>query len=198
MADLYEILTPETKVVDAVGDEVYTAIKRKWADRGDYYAGEFAAQPFAAMTEGGLTELIGIDEQVDQNDYCGSVAVALGGTYSGEILGVALYTTEDGTGAVQTPTGWLYVFDATPAISSGDTAMSAAARVTMLGRIAVDAGDWESDANGGSAYLYDTPIAFHAVSSLFFAFKLTSATSFNDAAGDDEQMEFNFWYRRDS
>ncbi|CAK0775235.1 hypothetical protein CCP3SC1AL1_770022 [Gammaproteobacteria bacterium] len=40
-------------------------------------------QPFSAMLEGGLTELVGINEQVDQNDYCGSVGVSLGGSYSG-------------------------------------------------------------------------------------------------------------------
>ena len=154
--------------------------------------------PFAPILEGGLTELIGINEQVDQNDYCASVEVELLHTASGEILSVAFYSTEDGSGSVQSPEGWLYVFDADPSISNGDTAMTAAARVLILGRIKVEAGDWDADANGGLAYIYDTPIPFHHLSSLFFAFKLTSATSLNDAAGDDEQLEMNFWYRRDS
>jgi hypothetical protein len=154
--------------------------------------------PFAPILEGGLTELIGINEQVDQNDYSGSVEVTLLHAASGEILSVAFYSTEDGSGAVQEPEGWLYVFDADPAIASGDTAMTAAERVTVLGRVKVESGDWETDANGGLAYIYDTPIPFHHLASLFFAFKLTSATSMNSAAGDDEQLEFNFWYRRDS
>jgi hypothetical protein len=109
-----------------------------------------------------------------------------------------LYSTEDGSGAVQTPAGWLYIFDADPTISSGDTSMSAAERVTVLGRLEVEADDWDADANGGTAYIYDTPVAFHSLSTLYFVFKLTSATGMNDAAGDDEQLEFNFWYRRDS
>jgi hypothetical protein len=155
-------------------------------------------QPFEAIQEGGVTELIGINEKVDQNDYSGSVEVALQARCSGEILAVMFYSTEDGSGSVQSPEGWLYVLDADPAIASGDTAMTAAERVTVLGRVKLEAADWETDANGGTAYIYDTPIPFHNCTSLFFAFKLTSATSLNDGAGDDEQLEFNFWYRRDS
>ena len=151
----------------------------------------------AGWGEGGLTELIGINEQVDQNEYCASVGVALGGAFSGEIGAVCLYSTEDGSGAVQQPEGWLYVFDANPEIANGATAMTAAARSTILGRVKVASADWEADANGATAYLLLTePIPFHTLSTLYFAFKLTSATSLNDAAGDDEQLEFNFWYRR--
>jgi hypothetical protein len=156
-------------------------------------------QPFESIQEAGVTELIGTDEQVDQNDYCASVEVSLQqARCSGEILSFAFYTTEDGSGSVQSPEGYLYIFGADPEIANGDTAMTAAARVTCLGRVAVEAGDWETDANGGMAYIHDTPVPFHALSSLFLAFKLTSATSLNDAAGDDEQLEVNFWYRRDS
>ena len=154
--------------------------------------------PFEPMQQIGLTELIGINEQVDQNDYSASVAVTLGSIQSGEILDVCLFTTEDGTGSVQSPEGWLYLFSADPSITSGATAMTAAARVTILGRIKVESADWETDANGGAAYIYDTPVAFPALSTLYFAFKLTSATSLNDGAGDDEQLEFNAKYRRDS
>jgi hypothetical protein len=154
-------------------------------------------QPFEAIQEAGLTELIGINEQVDQNDYCGSVAVSLQARCSGEILDVTFYTTEDGTGAVRTPAGTLFVFDANPSISSGDTAMSAAARVTIIGQVTIASTDWVSDANGASAHK-QVAIAFHNLSTLYLAFLLTSANAFNDAAGDDEQMEANLWYRRDS
>src|SRR4030067_1952635 len=41
--------------------------------------------PFAAILEGCLTELVGINEQIDQNDYSGSVDAALGEAVSGEI-----------------------------------------------------------------------------------------------------------------
>jgi hypothetical protein len=159
-------------------------------------------KPFAPILELGLTELIGINEQVDQNDYSGSVAVSIaspeGAPVSGEILSVCFYSTEDGSGAVQQPEGWLYILDADPAVSSGDTAITAAERVTVLGRVKLEAADWDVDANGGTAYICDTPIAFHDLTTLYLVFKLTSATSINSAAGDDEQLEINGWYRRDS
>jgi len=157
-----------------------------------------ADMPFSPLLEGGLTELIGIDEQVDQNDYSGSVGVALAGTYSGEILSVSLYTTEDGSGAILEPAGTLFLLDADPAIASGDTAMTASERVTVVGQIEVLASDWKSDANGASANIKIQPIPFHALSTLYFVWFHEDATSFNDAAGDDEQLEFNFWYRRES
>ena len=99
---------------------------------------------------------------------------------------------------VRTPTGLLYFFDADPSITSGATAMTAAARVTILGRVPVESGDWDSDANGASAYIVDTPIPFHALSTLYVAFKLTGATGMNADSADDEQLEVNFWYKRES
>jgi hypothetical protein len=150
---------------------------------------------FESLQEGGLTELIGINEEVNTNDYSASVGVALQATCSGEILHVTLYTTEDGTGAVLSPAGVLYIFDADPSITSGATAMTAAARVTVIAQLGVAAADWKTDANGGSQTLFDKPVAFHNVGTLYFAWLHEDATDFNDAAGDDEQLEFNFWYR---
>jgi len=146
------------------------------------------------VNEGGLTELVGINEEVNTGDYSGSVGVALGDHVSGEIRQVTLYATEDGSGAVQDSAGILIILDADPAIASGDTAMTAAERVTVIGQIFVGAGDWITDANGGTAVLIDQHISFHAVSTLYFVWLHTDATDLNDAAGDDEQLEFNFWY----
>ena len=154
--------------------------------------------PLSALLEGGLTELVGVNEQVDQNDYSGSVGVALGGTYSGEILAVALYATEDGTGAVQDSAGKLIILDADPNVASGDTALSAAEWPTVLGVVDVAATDWVTDGAGGVAYITDTPVAFHALATLYFVWLHKDATSLNDGAGDDVQLELNFWYRRDS
>jgi hypothetical protein len=156
------------------------------------------SQPFDPVHEAGLTELVAADEQVDQNDYSGSVAVSLGLHVSGEILQVTLYATETGTGAVLTPAGTLFLFDADPSISSGDTAMTLAARQTVIAQIPVTTGDWKSDTNGASAAILDSPVAFHQVNSLYFAWLHEDATSINSAAGDDESLDFNFWYRRDS
>lgn len=154
-------------------------------------------QPFSAIVEGGITEIIGINEQIDQNDYAASVGLALGGTYSGEILNVALFSTEDGTGTVLTPSGHLLIFDADPAIAAGDTSITNAEWLTLIGKVTVAAADWISDANGAYAY-YEPSISFHALSTLYFGWLHTDATSYNDSAGDDEQLEFNIWYRRDS
>ena len=148
-----------------------------------------------AEVEGGLTELIGVDEEVNTNDYSGSVGVALGINCSGEIPQFTFYTTEDGSGTVLTPSGILLILDADPAIAVGDTAMTASERVTVIGQVWVGSGDWISDANGGSAVIQDQPIVFHALATLYFVWLHTDATDFNDAAGDNEQLELNFWFR---
>jgi hypothetical protein len=153
---------------------------------------------YSAMREIGLTELVGINEQVDQNDFGGSVGVEFGEDITGELLSFTFYATEDGSGDVQDSAGWLIILDADPATTAGDTALTAAERVTIIGQVEVEAGDWITDANGGSACIYDQPIPFHAVDALYFVWFHTDATSLNDGAGDDEQLEFNAWYRRDS
>jgi hypothetical protein len=158
-------------------------------------------QPFDAIREAGLTELVGINEEVNTDDYGASVAVDVSPgnqPASGEILSFAFYATEDGSGAVQDSDGKLFIFDADPAIAAGDTAITAAEWVTLIGIVDVGASDWITDANGGCAFIYNQPIPFHAVSTLYFAWFHEDSTDLNDAEGDDEQLEFNFWYRRDS
>jgi hypothetical protein len=150
------------------------------------------------MLEGGLTELVGVDEEVNTNDYGGSVGVALGGTYSGEILSFCFYATQDGAGAIQDSAGQLIILDADPAVASGDVAMTAAEHVTVLGRVPVAAADWHVDANGGHAYIHGVPVRFHGLSTLYFVWFHEDAVDLNDGAGDDEQLEFNFWFERKS
>ena len=155
---------------------------------------------FSPILEAGLFELVGINEQVDQNDYSGEVEITLptDNPVSGEILAVTLYSTEDGTGAVQTPAGRLIFFDATPTIASGDTAVLAASWPLAIGAIKVLATDWIVDSTGAIASIKDQPLPFHALTSLFVAWLQEGATALNSAAGDDEQLECNFWYRRDT
>lgn len=157
-----------------------------------------SSKPFAEMEEGGLTELIGINEQVDQNEYSGSVGIALGGTYSGEILMVTLYSTEDGSGAVQQPDGVLIFLDVDPEVTVGDAAITAAERITIIGQINVGTDDWQADANGASACIKNQPLTFHPLATIYVVWFHENATSFNDGEGDDEQLEFNMWFRRDS
>lgn len=157
-------------------------------------------QAFDHIQELGVTELIGTDEQVDQNDYSGSVSVDLASAQpiSGEILHFTFYATETGTGAVLTPAGSLFIFDSDPSIAAGATAMVALRRKMVIAEIPVAAADWQSDANGASVTVHNKPTAFHALKTLYFAWFHEDATSFNDAAGDDEILEFNAWYRRDT
>lgn len=157
--------------------------------------------PRYQIQELGLTELIGPNEQVDQNDYGASVAIALGDgvrPVSGELLSFMFYSGETGTGAVQTPAGTLLLMDADPAVSAGDTSITAAAHQTIIGRVDVAAADWIADANGGHACKLDQPIPFHNLQTLYAVWFHTDATSLNDAAGDDETLHFNGWYRRDT
>lgn len=153
---------------------------------------------YSAMREIGVTELVGKDAKVDQNDYGASVGVTFEEEITGELLSFAFFATEDGDGAVQDSAGWLYIFDANPAITAGDTAITNAEWLTLIGKVEVEAGDWTTDANGGCAYVSDQPVPFHGVGALYFAWFHTDATGLNDAGGDDEQLEFNAWYRRDS
>lgn len=160
--------------------------------------GGLLTQPFSAICEIGVTELIGKDEAVAQNQYSASVGVTLGTEVSGEILHVTLYSRETGSGAVLQPDGILFVLDADPATTAGDTALTAAERITIIGAIPVETTDWQADANGASATILTKPVAFHAVASLYFLWFQEHATGFNSAAGDDETLHLNAWYRKDS
>jgi hypothetical protein len=143
-----------------------------------------------------VTELVGIDEEVNTNDYSGSVGVDLKAVCSGAIVAATLYATEDGTGAVQDSAGSLMVFDADPDIDSGATAISAANWLKCIGSFGITAGLWVTDANGGmvsrgsgSAY-----VPFQSLETLYFVWFHTDAQDLNDAGGDNEQLEFRFWY----
>jgi len=153
--------------------------------------------PFG-LVEGGLTELIGINEQIDQNDYSGSIGVALAATESGTIKQITFITTEDGTGDVENPVGTLFILDADPAVAAGDTAITAGEGVTVIAIIDTVAADWREDTAAG-LYTLTLPgdgIAFHSLANLYFCFKNRDASAFNSDAAHDEQLEFNFWYTR--
>ena len=62
----------------------------------------------------------------------------------------------------------------------------------------VAAADWTTDASSGTAYIFDQPVPFHAVSSLYFSWLHTDNQDLNDNALDEEVLEFNAEYRRDS
>jgi hypothetical protein len=151
----------------------------------------------------GVTELVGKDEQVDQNELGDAVEVDLssdgeGQPISGEILSAMFYATEEGSGSVQDSAGELLIFTADPGQAAGDdgSGISGAEWQTCIGRIKIAASDWSTEDNGGIAYVTDTPIPFHDLSSLFLVWYHTDATSLNDAAGDDEVLDVDLWYQR--
>ena len=75
--------------------------------------------PCLPIIEFAVTELIGINEAVAQNQHSASVAITLGTQpVSGEILSFAFYSQEAGTGAVLQPTGKLILLDADPATAA--------------------------------------------------------------------------------
>ena len=80
------------------------------------------SNPRYDIYETALAELIGADEQVDQNDYGGSVAVTLGDgvrPVSGEFLSFMFFATETGSGAVQTPAGTLLLLAVVTGLQNG-------------------------------------------------------------------------------
>ena len=157
--------------------------------------------PRYEITESAHTILIQSDDQVDQNDYSDSKSITLGDgvrPVSGEILSVMLFTWEEDAGAVQTPAGTLLFLDADPDVSGGDTALTTAERLTILGHVTVAAADWQSDANGASVCKLDQPVPFHSLNTLYAVWFHEDATSFNDGGTDDEFLSLKFWYRRDT
>jgi len=163
-------------------------------------------QPFAEMKEVGLTELVGTDEEVNTNDFGAHVGVGLGGTYSGTLESFSFYcsdTTAASEGAPHSSGGELLIFDASPTIAVGDVDISACMWEAMIGKVTVASGvlgvgDWTLDASAGMASIKDQPVSFHAVSTLYFAWRHTDTTDLNDDALDEELLKFNAWYKRES
>ena len=157
-----------------------------------------AGVPNNPIIEQGILELIGINEQVAAEQYSASVTITLAATSSGYIKKVCLFTSEDGSGVVFTPTGTLIIFDADPTITTADTSITMTERLTVVAQFDLATGGFQVDVNGGMS-CQDTNEAFHSTGTLFATwFSATGETQWNSLAGDDEQLEFNFWYERKS
>lgn len=149
--------------------------------------------------ETSFLQLIGPDEQIDQNDYTDEISAQFWG--SGEILGFNFFSAEDGAGDVQEPTGKLLIFNDAVSTAAGDTSITVAERADLIGIVQVNAADWQSDANGASVYYADQPVAFPRADSgayyLYFVWFHEDAVSYNDGAGDDEYLMVKMIYRLD-
>ena len=149
------------------------------------------------ILEAGITELIGVDTAaIAQNAFSASVEVALPQTRlrQGIIRSLGFYI--NGAAVALSPAGELFLLDADPAVAAADTDLAAAEWLTIFGNVPMVNADVISDGtpNGGLALYHDLYIPFHMVDSIFLVFKLTSATAFNSAGGDDESLSVNFWY----
>jgi len=142
-----------------------------------------------------VAELVGINDAVAASEYTNSVKIVFPHEVSGEIVSVALYATEDGSGAVQQVTGNVLFLSADPAVSAGDTAISAAEWLTVIGGTAVTSANWAADANGGIGYVV-TGIPFTDLSAMYAVMKFDASSAMNDAGGDDEQLELKVRIRR--
>ena len=157
--------------------------------------------PFRPILEIGLTELVGVDELLAQTNYSDEVAVTLGAgpnsnrEVSGEFLQF-MFTSSGGDELAVA--GKLLIFDTTPTIALNDANLSAAEWATLIGWVQINSTDYVSDTGASTAFINDQLVSFHNVTSLAFAFLLESATSINSAAGDNELVSFNAWYRAES
>ena len=130
------------------------------------------SQPFDPIREIGITELVGKDKEVNTSDFGGSVEVDVSpGSQpaSGEFLAFLFVATESGDGAVQDSAGKLLI---------------------------LDADDWIADANGGVAYIHNQVVPFHNLATVYLVWYHEDDTDLNDAAGDDEVLQVNAWYKR--
>lgn len=148
------------------------------------------------ILEAGMTEIIGEDEQVAQNQFAASAEVALAQTRhrQGVIRSVGFYFNAPAPAI--SPAGELLFLDADPAVAAADTDLLEAEWLTMFGNVPLANADVIKDATatGGIALYHDLYIPFHMMGSIWLVFKLTSATQYNSAGGDNETLDVNFWY----
>lgn len=148
------------------------------------------------ILESGITELIGINEQVAQNQFAASAAFAIpmDRLRQGVIRSLGFYLNGAAVGI--SPAGELLLLDADPAVSAGDTDLSEAEWLTIFGNVPLVNADIISDGTpaGGIATYPDLYIPFCRMSIMYLVFKLTSATQFNSLAGDDESLSVGFWW----
>ncbi len=158
--------------------------------------------PFSPILETGLTELIGEDstEVTAAGGLSNTADLTITGAGSGEILSFMLASHENGDGAVNTPAGVIMFFDADPNVAAGDVNLAAigAEHATIIGMIQFQASEWDSDANG-AVVVKTVAIPFHALSTIYAVFRNTDASvTWNNGAANNEVLDINVWYRRDS
>jgi hypothetical protein len=147
------------------------------------------------IIESALTELVGANETVAQNEYGAGTAIPVSISAAGGIIkSLILSQVELDAGAILSVAGVLVFFTADPICAVGDTALTSTAWGRAVGTVTVAAGDWVTDANGGVALKSGLDIPFPRLANLWCVFKLTSATSINSGATDDEVLSIKVYY----
>ncbi len=176
------------------------------ATDGQYTAPQFNAAGAMYTTgrawnteEHGLAEIIGVDEAVAASQYAASLAVTFyGATNTMDKLCLYLQADVGATGVIYTPTGTVLIFDNDPGVGLGDTTLTGPEHETIVTKIEVVAADWHVDTNGGTACYTDLGDVTHDAASFLTYFSAAGEATWNAGAGDQEQLNFNFWYRRAS
>jgi hypothetical protein len=121
----------------------------------------------------GLLELVGKNEQVDQNELGAAVSATFAASV--ELTRFTFYATEEGTGAIQDSAGDLLIFTADPGHSVGDngSGVSAAEGQTCVGVVTVTASDWVVLDNIGIADIKDQLIQLEGAGDLYFVWSHT-------------------------
>ena len=138
--------------------------------------------------ETGVIELVGINEQIDQNDYGAHVTQNFHG--SGMVVGAVFHSSG---GDILQVTGKLLFFNNAVSVAAGDTAITVAERNELIGWIEVDS-NWQADANGASQCIPVQKAISYDTNGLYLVWFHESATSLNSAAEDDELLTVNLLY----
>ena len=141
--------------------------------------------------ETGMIELVGEDEQVDQNDYGAHVTANLKG--SGEILSACFISIG---GDILQVSGKLLIFNAAVTVAAGDTSITTGERGELIAMIDVSASAWQADVNGASQSILVQPVPYDT-NDLYLVWFHESATSINSDAQDNEELWVNLFYRLD-
>ncbi len=143
--------------------------------------GLLALLPALAWSQGRINTvtLIGANDVLVTGQYGKSVAIDTQHA-SGEQLSITLLSTADTT--IATPAGIVYVLQTDPAVVAVVAALDATDRVRVICQWPVAQADWDSDANGASAYLTSPPCVFPAKAQIYTLWRLTDATGLNPGA----------------
>jgi len=150
--------------------------------------------------------LIGVNDQIAQNEFGASQQIDVDGgesneaTLTAEIVGITLVSRESGSGVIiKAPIDFM-MFNSDPSISAGDTSLNTAQLDALVSVINITTGDYAStltNAAVGTKSLAH-PFITDGTGKLWISPINRSATTYNSAVGDDEILSARVYIRRDN